>query len=70
MPIATSMKKVENPVTEISFSILNRPVGFTKCSVFRFVKKCDSITINVMAEPMAVASPAPYAPISHVKTKK
>ena len=35
-----------------------------------FVKKCDSITINVMAEPMAVASPAPYAPISHVKTKK
>lgn len=39
-------------------------------SVQRREKKWDSITVKVMPEPMAVASPAPNTPMSQVNTKK
>lgn len=43
IPIATSIKNVENPVVVISFSFRSRPSGRTRLSVFFFVKKWDSI---------------------------
>lgn len=70
IPIATSIKNVEKPVTQISLSLPKSFSGFTRRRVFFFVKKWESITIKVIPDPMAVASPAPNAPISHVKTKK
>ena len=70
MPIAISMKKVEKPVTEISRNLWSRLVGWTSRRVFFFVKKWESMTRMEMTVPMAVASPAPNAPISQVKTKK
>ena len=63
-------KKVENPVTEISFSWCRRFPGFCRARVFFLDQKWDSMTRNVIPEPMAVASPAPKAPISQANTKK
>ena len=70
IPMATSMKKVENPVTRISFNLPKRRSGLTRRSVFFFMKKWDSMARKLMVDPMAVASPAPYAPMSHTNTKK
>ena len=57
--MATSIKNVENPVTVISFNFLRSPSGFTSRRVFFFIKKWDSIARKLIADPMAVASPAP-----------
>ena len=59
IPMATSMKKVEKPVTVISLNFLGSCAGFTSFSVFFFMKKCVIMTMKVMAEPIAVARPAP-----------
>ena len=64
------MKKVENPVTEISRNFRNRLAGRTSRRVFFFLKKCESMTMMEITVPIAVASPAPNAPMSQVKTKK
>ena len=53
------MKKVEKPVTDISFNLEKILAGFWKASVFFFDQKWDSMTKNEMPEPIAVASPAP-----------
>ena len=68
--MAMSIKNVENPVTEISRTLCKMPVGRTSRNVFFFVRKCDAITRIEITVPMAVASPAPKAPISQVNTKK
>ena len=70
IPMATSMKKVENPVTQILLSLSPSRAGRTSRRVFSFVKKWASSTTKVMADPTAVANPAPYAPISQTNTKK
>ena len=62
MPMATSMKKVENPVVQISPICFQRRDGLTRRRVFFLEKKWVIITTKVMAEPMAVASPAPKIP--------
>ena len=64
------MKNVEKPVTAISLSLKKNRVGLRRVSVFFFEKKCVSITRKVRAEPIAVARPAPYTPMSSVNTKK
>ena len=68
--MAMSMKKVENPVTRISRNFRNRLNGRTSRRVFFFLKKWENMTRIEITVPMAVASPAPMAPISQVKTKK
>ena len=70
IPIATSIKNVENPVTVISCSLQSSLSGLVRRSVFFLEKKWDSITKKVRADPIAVASPAPKAPMSQVNTKK
>ena len=70
IPIATSMKKVEKPVTDISRSFVKSPSVRTSRSVFLRLAKCVSMTAKDIPEPIAVASPAPYIPISQVNTKK
>ena len=65
-----AMKNVENPVAVISLNFLKSPSGFTRRSVFFFVKKWDIIARKLIVDPIAVASPAPNAPMSHVNTKK
>ncbi len=70
IPIATSMKNVEKPVTLIVFNIENNFAGFTSLSVFFLLPKWVSIIINEKTEPIAVASPAPIIPIFKIKTKK
>ena len=59
MPMATSMKKVGNPVTAIFFNLQRSLSGRASRRVFFFLQKCDSMARKLMAEPMAVASPAP-----------
>lgn len=70
MPIATSIKNVENPVTPISRSWRIGCAGRRSRSVFRRVKKCESITTNEIPAPTAVARPAPNIPMSSVNTQK
>ncbi len=57
--MATSMKKVEKPVTEISWNFRKPCSTLTRRRVFLRLKKWVSMTTKEMAEPMAVASPAP-----------
>ncbi len=69
IPIATSIKKVENPVIKMRPSFEKSFFGRTNLSEFFFVKKCEIITTNEIAEPIAVASPAPNIPKFSGKTK-
>ena len=70
MPMAMSRKNVEKPVVRICRSLVPAFRKRTGRSVQRREKKWDSITVKVMPEPMAVASPAPNTPMSQVNTKK
>ena len=68
--MAMSMKKVENPVTQISRYLRRSRVGRTRRRVLRLRTKWVSMTRMEITVPMAVARPAPKAPMSQVKTKK
>lgn len=57
--MATSIKKVEKPVTVISQSLPKSRSTRTRRRVFRRRRKWVSLTRKEMAEPMAVARPAP-----------
>ena len=69
IPIATSIKKVEKPVTLMDFSMENSFVGLSSRRVFLLPKKCVSIMSRENTEPITVARPAPITPISNAKTK-
>ena len=70
MPIATSIKKVANPVTLMDFSMENNPHGRSNRSVFFLLPKCVSIIRREKTDPITVASPAPIIPRSMTNTKK
>ena len=70
IPMATLIKKVEKPVVPMTRSFAGGWVGFSRWSVFFFLKKCVSIMRSEKTEPMAVAMPAPMMPMSSVNTKK
>ena len=69
IPMATSDRKVENPLTSTWRSLVQGWLGRTSRRVFRLEKKWVSMTTKVMAAPMAVAKPAPRIPMSMGKTK-
>ena len=69
MPIAISIKNVENPVTQIFLNLRKICVGFTRYNVFDFDKKCNNMMKHEITDPIAVANPAPKIPISKRKTK-
>ena len=68
--MAMSIKKVENPVTQMSFICRTGRDGRTRRRVFFFERKWDAITRMEMTVPIAVARPAPKAPMSQTNTKK
>ena len=68
--MATSIKKVEKPVTMILRHFPQNRLGLTSLIVFFFVKKCEIIPAKVMPAPAAVASPAPMIPMPNTNTNK
>lgn len=68
--MATSIKKVENPVIPIAFNIESNRCGFTNFIVFFLLRKCVSMINNENTEPIAVARPAPIIPMFKTNTKK
>lgn len=70
IPIATSTKKEEKPVTVISRGFRPSPSGRAERGVFFRLKKWVRVTAKDTAEPMAVAGPEPKMPMPQVNTKK
>lgn len=69
MPIATSIKKDEKPITLILDSLRKKDVVLTRRSVLVRLKKCVSITQKDTTESKAVARLAPYNPMLQGNTK-
>ena len=69
MPMATSTKKLEKPVTAISPSFLKSFCTGTRCSVHFLEKKCEHMTASEITAPVAVESPAPNTPRSSTNTQ-
>ena len=67
--MATSTKKLEKPVTEISPSFLKRFCTGTSRSVHFLLKKCVHMTSMDTTAPIAVARPAPNTPRSSANTQ-